>query len=172
MDPLFLVLRLLHIGGGILWVGATVFVTRYVQPTAKDLGPAAGPFMQGLTQTRKMSRFFMITGGSAVIAGTWLFLLDAGGDPMGYITEDRTGMAFAIGGIAAWAAFLIGFLATKPAIERMGAIGAQMRDAGGPPSTELVGHMQAAQARVHTLGQINLVLLGISVITMAVARYL
>ena len=171
MDPLFLILRLLHIGGGVLWVGATVFVSLYIEPTAKDLGPAAGPFMNGLTNTRKMSRFFMITGGSAVLAGTWLYLLDAGGDPMGF-ARDATGMAFGLGGIAAWAAFILGFLAVKPAVERMGSIGAQMRDAGGPPSAELIGQMEAAQARVHTLGRIDLVLLGISVALMAVARYL
>lgn len=171
MDPLFLILRLLHIGGGVLWVGATVFVTLYVEPTAKDLGPAAGPFMNGLTNTRKMSRFFMITGGSAVLAGTWLYLIDAGGDPIGFM-RDATGMAFGLGGLAAWAAFILGFLAIKPAIERMGAIGAQMRDAGGPPSAELIGQMQAAQARVHMLGRIDLVLLGIAVVAMAVARYL
>lgn len=172
MDPLFLILRLLHIGGGVLWVGATFFVIRYIEPTAKDLGPAAGPFMNGLTNTRKMSRYFMLTGGLTVIAGTWLFLIDAAGDPIGWITRDTTGMAFGLGGIAAWAAFIMGFVAIKPAIERMGAIGAQMRDAGGPPSAELVGQMEATQARVHTLGQIDLVLLGISVAAMAVARYL
>lgn len=172
MDPLFLILRLLHIGGGVLWVGAAVFVTRYIEPTATTLGPAAGPFMDELTNTRKMSRYFMVTAAVTVVAGTWLFLLDSGGDPIGWITRDATGMAFGLGGVAAWAAFILGFVAIKPAVERMAALGAQMRDAGGPPSADLVGQMQAAQARVHTLGQVDLVLLGVSVAAMAVARYL
>ena len=172
MDPLLIILRLVHVVAGVLWVGGAVFVFRHIEPTAKALGPQAGPFMTRLVETQKIGTYFMIVSGLTVLAGTWLFWINSAGDPMGWITRDATGMAFGIGGLAAWIAFILGAVAVKPAVEEMSAAGAAMRDAGGPPGPELVARMEAAQARMATLGQIDFVLLAIAVVTMATARYL
>ena len=171
MDPLLIILRLVHIVAGVLWVGGAVFVFRHVEPTAKALGPQAGPFMTRLVETQKIGTYFMIVSGLTVLAGTWLFWIDSAGDPMGWITRDGTGMTFAIGGLAAWIAFILGAVAVKPAVEEISAAGAAMRDAGGPPGPELVARMEAAQARMATLGKIDFTLLAIAVVTMAIARY-
>ena len=172
MDPLFIVLRLVHVIAGVLWVGGAIFVFRHVEPTAKALGPQAGPFMTRLVETQKIGTYFMIVSGLTVLAGTWLFWIDSAGDPMGWIARDGTGMAFGIGGLAAWIAFILGGVAVKPAVEELSAAGAAMRDAGGPPGPELVSRMEAAQARVGTLGLIDFILLAIAVVAMAIARYL
>lgn len=171
MDITMVVLRLIHIIAGVLWVGGAIFVFRFVEPTAKELGPRAEPFMTGLVETRKMGLYFMIVSGLTVLAGTILFWIDSNGDPLAWITRDGTGLSFGIGGLAAWIAFIIGVVAVKPAVERLGALGAAMRDAQGPPSADEVARFEATQARVKTLGQIDLVLLGIAVVTMAIARY-
>lgn len=172
MDPLFIVLRLVHVVAGVLWVGGAVFVFRHVEPTAKELGPRAEPFMTSLFETRKIAIYFTILSALTVLAGTWLFWIDSAGDPIGWITRDATGMAFGIGGLAAWVAFILGLVAVKPAAEELGAAGAAMRDAGGPPGPELVARMEAAQGRMSTLGKVDFVLLGIAVVMMAIARYL
>ncbi len=172
MDPLLLVLRLVHVVAGVLWVGGAVFVFRHVEPTAKELGPRAEPFMTRLVEIQRIGIYFMILSGLTVVAGTWLFWIDSAGDPIGWITRDATGMAFGIGGLAAWIAFILGVVAVKPAVDEISAAGAAMRDAGGPPGPELVTRMEAAQARMATLGQVDFVLLAIAVVTMAIARYL
>lgn len=172
MDPLFIVLRLVHVIAGVLWVGGAIFVFRNIEPTAKELGPRAEPFMTGLVETRKIGTYFAIVSGLTVVAGTWLFWIDSAGDPMGWITRDATGMAFGLGGLAAWTAFIIGLVGVKPAVEEISAAGAAMRDAGGPPGPEMVARMEAAQARMAMLSKVDFVLLAIAVVAMAIARYL
>ena len=41
-----LLLRAIHIVGGVLWVGGVVFVTFFLVPATQALGPAAQPMMQ------------------------------------------------------------------------------------------------------------------------------
>lgn len=45
-----------------------------------------------------------------------------------------------------------------------------MKAAGGPPPREMLGAMRATQERLRTIGLIDLILLGISVLGMATAR--
>ena len=172
MELLIILLRVAHILGGVLWVGASIFLFRFIEPTARELGPQAGPFMRGLTETRNMVAYIATAAGLTVVAGTILFLIDAGGDPVGWMAADATGLAFGIGGLAAWAAFVIGFAGLRPAIAEIGAAGAAMQAAGGPPTAEMMGRMHAAQERAHRLSLINAVLLVVAVVTMAIARYL
>ena len=172
MDVVVIVLRLVHIIAGITWVGAAIFVFRFIEPTAKELGPKAEPFMTGLVETRKMAAFFMIASGLTVLAGTALFWINSGGDPIGWITRDTTGLAFGLGGLSAWIAFIIGGVAIKPAVEEMAAAGAAAREAGGPPTAEVMARIEAAQSRLATLGKIDIVLIVFASVAMAVARYL
>ena len=43
-----IVLRLVHIVGSILWVGAAVFNMVFLAPTLRRVGPSAGPVMVAL----------------------------------------------------------------------------------------------------------------------------
>jgi hypothetical protein len=74
----------------------------------------------------------------------------------------------AICGIIAWAS---GFALLAPTIKKVGELGAEIQAAGGPPSAELMGRMQAAQARVRRIGQTDTVLIIVAIVTMATARY-
>ena len=47
-----------------------------------------------------------------------------------------------------------------------------MKNAGGPPSVELMARMHATQERLRTIGLADLVLLGTAIVSMAAARYL
>ena len=42
MNWLMLVLRLIHVGGGALWVGMMFFITFYLTPAIAEAGPAEG----------------------------------------------------------------------------------------------------------------------------------
>lgn len=55
------VLRVIHIVLGAFWAGATILLAWWALPTARQLGPAAAPFMQGLLQ-RKMAAYLSGSG--------------------------------------------------------------------------------------------------------------
>jgi len=46
------------------------------------------------------AQYFITASALTVLAGTALFWIDSGGDPIGWITRDGTGLALGIGGAA------------------------------------------------------------------------
>ena len=172
MDPVVIGLRLVHVVSGILWVGGAFFTFRFLEPTAHELGPRAEEFMGQVMGKRKAPIYFTILAGLTVLAGTALFWIDSAGDPIGWITRDTTGLLFGLGGVTAWTAFILGLVVIKPAFDRLGALAAQAKAAGGPPTAELMAEIGAVQARLKTIGQVDIALLSITIVTMAVARYL
>jgi hypothetical protein len=72
MDPLLIVLRIVHVGAAMAWFGGAVIGSFFLVPTAKDLGPAAGPFMEHLTKRRRMGVFFPIVAALTILAGAAL----------------------------------------------------------------------------------------------------
>jgi hypothetical protein len=171
VDYGMLVLRLLHVGGGILWAGGAVLTTRFVVPTALELGASGAPFMAGLIEKRKLTVYMQIVAGTTVIAGTILYWIAADGDIIGWLTGGGRGTVLGIGAIAAWLAFLEGILQTGPAAKKLGALGAEAAAAGGPPSDDLKARMGKAQATMRRSGTITFYLLLVAIATMATARY-
>jgi len=49
---MILVLRFLHIVAGVFWVGGSLFATRFIMPSLKAAGPAAGPVLAELGKRR------------------------------------------------------------------------------------------------------------------------
>ena len=172
MDLFVIVLRLVHVVGGVLWVGGAVFLDLFVARAAKQLGPQAEPMMNRIVVVQKMPIYFTVLAGLTILAGLILFWRDSAGDPVGWITRDATGLTFGIGGLAAILAFGVGLFGIKPTMQEIGAAGAAMKSVDGPPSQEMIGRMNAAQERLGRLNHISLGLLGIAVATMAIARYL
>jgi uncharacterized membrane protein len=171
MDWLQVALRILHIGAGVLWVGGAALFSLYVEPTLNALGPDAEKVINELIEVRKVPMYFAATSTLAVLGGVLLYWRDSNGLQLSWITSPG-GLAFTIGGVSAGAAWLGGNVFTRPAVEKVGAIGAEMKAAGGPPSAELIGRMGAAQERLRRIGRITLGLLVVTVIAMASARYL
>src|SRR5688500_5509174 len=55
MNAELIVLRLIHIVGGVFWVGSALFTAFFLMPTLMQAGPsAAGPVMGGLQQRKLM----------------------------------------------------------------------------------------------------------------------
>jgi hypothetical protein len=171
MNWLVILLRIVHIGSGVLWVGGAALFSLYVEPTLKALGADSEKFLKEIVEVRKVPIFFATTSTLAVLAGLLLYWQDSNGLRLSWITSP-SGLAFTIGGLSAGAAWLGGNIFTRPAVEKVGAIGAEMTAAGGPPSGELMARMHAAQERLRRIGLMTLGLLAVTVIAMASARYL
>jgi hypothetical protein len=67
-------LRVLHIGAGAFWAGAAMLMGWILVPTAREVGPPAGPLMQGLLK-RNLTGRLIGAGVVTVLAGLWLFAL-------------------------------------------------------------------------------------------------
>jgi uncharacterized membrane protein len=169
MDLLQVVLRVIHIGSAIVWVGSSAFLHFFIEPTVKELGPPGGSFMKHMVEKRKVPVVISAAGVLTVAAGIILYLRDSDGLNVDWITT-APGLALTIGGISAILAFVLGVGFVRPRVVRLGKLGSEM--ASGQPSQQQVQEMGALQGRLHRLSVINLFLLGIAVVTMASARYL
>lgn len=171
MDWLQIALRAVHIFGGIAWVGGAALFFFYLEPAINKLGPDAEKFVDEVINKRKLPIYFVAASTLTVVAGVWLYWRDSNGLQMAWISSP-TGIAFTTGGIAALIAWAGGNLLIPRTLMQLNAHVTQMRAAGGPPTPEMLATLQAIQHRLRRLGLADLILLGVAVLTMAVARYL
>ena len=166
---MILVLRLLHILSGAFWYGAVIFTARFLMPSLKAAGPAAGPVMAQLNQ-RRLSQALMGAAIVNVVSGGALMWVLSGGH-MGAWMQLTSSKTFATGGTLAILALIIGMVMNPPAVKRMAAIAAGAAKRGGPPTPEEAEELDRLQARMRTGTIIVATLLTLAVAAMAVARY-
>ena len=167
-----LVFRTLHILGGIAWGGSIFLMVFFLQPAAKAVGPAAGPFMRELLATRKLLDVVLGLAATTIVAGGFLYWnnVDIAGS-IGDLLDTSYGVALTLGAVSALIAFGIGWFATRPAVKRTLALGGQIAQAGDQPPPELVQELQATQAKARTLAKVNFTFVALAAFFMATARY-
>jgi uncharacterized membrane protein len=156
VDPLVIVLRLIHVVAGSLWVGMVTFATYYLQPSVQEVGPDGGKVMAAV-QRRGLMTVMPVLAVATLLSGLWLYLR-AAGEQHGAFARSGPGMAFGLGGLAAIVAFLLGMFVMRPAM--MKAMTLTGADA------------QRLRARATAAGKAVTHLLFFAVAAMAVARYL
>lgn len=171
MDLLHIALRVVHIFSGVAWVGGAALFFFYLEPAINKLGPDAEKFVDEIVNKRKVPIYFLAASTLTVVAGLWLYWRDSNGLQGAWIGSP-TGLAFTIGGIAALIAWAGGNLLIPRTLMQLTATGAQMKSGEGPPTPEMMANLHALQHRLRRIGMADLVLLGITVLTMSVARYL
>ena len=168
MDWLQIVLRVIHIGGAIVWVGSSAFLHFFVEPTVRELGPQGGPFMAHMMEKRKVPVVISISAVLTIAAGIWLYWRDTRFDLDVITTPPVIGLT--VGAVAAIIAFVIGLAIVRPKVVRLGSLGQAM--ASGQPSPQQIEEMGALQRSLRSISTLNLILLAIAVIAMASARFL
>jgi hypothetical protein len=110
-----------------------------------------------------------------ILAGLILYLKDmnlAGG--FGDWIGTARGVVFTIGGVAAILAVAIVVFGTRPAVERLLAIGRQIGQAtqeGGAPPPEIAAEVPVLQGKLRGYARAGFGLLVVAVLAMATARY-
>ena len=168
--PVLLLLRVVHVLCGVLWVGAAVFLAFYIIPSVREAGPGAGPFMQKLG-ARRPPTYMLTLAVLTVLSGFGLYWRDSSGFQSHEWLRSGSAMVFGVGGVLGLFVLILGAAVISPAGRRMGDLAAQMQGAGGPPTPELIAEMQALQARLARSNTIAAVMLIVTTLCMAVARY-
>jgi uncharacterized membrane protein len=156
-------LRAIHVVGGVLWVGGVVLVAMFLLPAARELGPAAQPVMQFIMGRRKVSVYLMVLGILTTLAGLLLMMRNIR-QTDGTWAHSPMGIGISIGATAAILALIIGMTVSAPAAKRLGP-----PKPGAPPLTD--DQRATLMKRLALGGRLTLILLSISALFMATARY-
>jgi uncharacterized membrane protein len=170
MDIWITLLRLIHIGGGIFWVGASFFTEGFLLPTVNASGPEGGRFMQRLMTQSRFPVAISVTPMLTMLSGIILYVRDFSlHDGFAWLGTYE-GLAFTIGGLAGLLTLIPVFAMLRPAGEKMMELGQKMAAAGGPPSPALLAELASWQEKRVMGGRLSALLMIIAVIGMATAR--
>jgi len=167
---IILALRVLHVVAGVLWAGAAIVYLTYVKPAVQLIGPAGPMFMQAFVVRRKYPRFMQVSSILCVVAGVIMFWYSSGGLSASWLTSGP-GIGFTIGSVAGLLSFFLGALFIGPRGGRIGKLGQEIAAAGGPPSAAQAEEMHRLETEIARYENVEFVLLAISLLTMATARY-
>lgn len=164
-----IVLRVVHVLGGVMWVGTGVFMMFFLGPALQTMGPAAGQVMGGL-QKRKFMVVLPIVALLTMLSGLRLMMIASGNFGAGYF-QTPMGKTFAGAGALAILAFVIGLVVNRPTMVKMGTL--QQSMASDPVSKDkIAAEIKALQQRMAIAGTIVTAMLLLAAAGMAVARYM
>lgn len=164
-----LIMRIIHVGGAVLWAGTSLFVSIFLLPALGQVGPAAGPVMGALVK-RKLFVAIPIVAVLTMLAGLRLMWITSSGFSAQYFSG-RGGQMYSAGAIAAIAAFTVFMMVNHPAIGRVMQLGQQMAQAPEAERGAIAAQLNAVRGRAATGSTITAVLLGLAAVAMAVGRY-
>lgn len=171
MDPLQIVLRLVHVLGAVLWVGMMFFTTFFLLPAVQETGPEGGKVM-GAVQRRGILTIMPLLALGTILSGLWLYWRASLGFEPAYM-RSRTGMAFGTGGALGIVAYLLGLAIVRPSMMRAMTI---MQTLGSASSDEerqeRMHEAQRLRNRSGVAGRTVAWMLLLAAALMAVARYL
>jgi hypothetical protein len=165
-----LILRLIHIGAGLFWVGAVFTTVFFLQPTAMAVGPAASPFQAYLIRDRRYALAVLTSAAITVAAGIWLLWISTNGlDPD--LALDSSRLGFTVGGVVAILTFAVGASYIYPRTVRLAGIVAGVLAEGRPPNPDEQAQLGMIRAQLTRAGWVVVTGLAIAVVAMATARY-
>jgi uncharacterized membrane protein len=166
MDYLVIALRLIHVVGGIVWVGSAVMLYKFVAPTVNATQDAGQQFMRHLMSRTRFTAVMTSAAILTIVAGLILMGRDASAGPTWI--KSGPGIGYSIGGAFALVGFVCGMLVgmTTAALSRLGS---EIQDR---PTTEQSAKLERLRKRLNIVNPINFYSLLIAAALMAIARYL
>ncbi len=164
-----LILRVLHIAGGIMWVGSATLYLLFIIPAARSAQSAGQKFLQTLGP--KFGAMMGLVTTVTIVSGALLYArFFAGG--ISFIWKTGAGAAFTVGAAAALASYVMGVGVFGPTQGKIEKLGAEMASAQSAPNPAKVQEMNRLQSSLMKAYQFDFVLLVVAMLAMAVARYL
>jgi hypothetical protein len=135
---LMIVLRVLHIGGGVFWAGATFMLVGFVEPSAAALGSDGGRFMQRLAGRSGFVHAMSIAGTLTVVCGAWLMWTVSGGLQPAWMGSG-TGAVLSLGALSGLVAAVNGMGVMGVIAGKLGTLGQTVQGQPAGPTAEQVG---------------------------------
>ena len=157
---LFPWVRMLHILFAASWFGAAAFLTLYLLPAVRQIGPPGGATMQALT-ARGFHRFMAANSGLTVLSGLWLYWTLTAGFAAPALASSSS-IVFGLGGLAGLLAAVTGGAVIGRSLSRIEALATDM-----PSNQALVAGLQR---RVALESKVALALLAIALVAMALGH--
>jgi len=167
MNYLVLVLRLLHIIGGVFWVGGGLAMNFFIGPTMRATGDAGKQFAGHLMANTRIVTVMTVSAWSTVIAGFFLYGIDSAWFSSPW-THSGAGTGFGLGALFALIGFVTGLMNGNNNT-KMAKLGAQIQ---GQPTPEQMAAMGAIQKQQGWVIPVNTYALLLAVLFMATSRYL
>jgi len=171
MDVLMVVLRSVHIVLGVVWAGWTFSLAMFVNPAVMQAGPAGGQFMGALAGKTKLVPVMTVAPILIIITGLWMLWIVSGGFNAAYMGSTH-GIVISTGSLVGIIAAVYGLGFVRPIAARVGKMGAQIAASGAPPTQEQVAEMGVLRGKLSVGGRNVAVLLLLTVLLMASARYI
>lgn len=166
MIYLIWLLRIIHIVGGVFWVGGTLMMTFFIGPTIGATAEAGQRFVGYLMNNLKLSNRMSAVAGSTVLAGAILYGLDARAGTAW--VRSGMGIGLGIGAVFALLGFVTGIMIGQTT-KAMAQLGAQFQ---GKPTAAQMTQMQTIQKQQRMYSLISAAALLVAVVFMAISRYL
>ena len=160
-------LRIVHILGGVIWVGGAVMMAFFVGPTVAATAEAGQKFMGHMVGALKISTRMSASAGLTILAGAILYWIDSHGLTSDWM-KSSAGTGFTVGALFGLVGFVLGLMVGR-AVKAIGQLAAQIQGKPTPEQQAQLGALQKRQMMFSTYSTYSLI---ISVILMAVARYL
>ena len=155
-------IRTLHIVLAVSWAGSAFFQVLVLEPAMRRLGPDAGKMMGAMTAS-KLALLLTTSSIGTLLTGIYVFWWLSSGFESAWL---RTPYAHSLmlGAATGILTFLMGLFVSRPTAEKLGRLAA----AGGP---EAAARIPKLANRLRFAARLGAVLLLISVLAMASARY-
>ncbi len=170
IDEALIVARLIHILGGVFWVGAMMFVTGFLIPSIGEAGPDGAKVMAGIAR-RKFMQIMPVVAALTILSGIYLYSRVSAGFEVGYM-KSWPGHVYAVAGGMSVIAFILGVTITRPAMIKAAALAQAASTAAAGERESLFSQAQALRSRASKVGRIVVLLLVVATVGMAIGRYL
>ena len=160
--------RIIHILAGVFWVGTTLFLARFLGPTAKATAPESGKVMQYLLVRTRFIAVIILASSLTLLSGLIMYVPVSGAGNAAWATSP-TGLALSIGALFGILGFFHGWLAVGRPNQKIAEIAREVMASGGPPSEEQMGQLQMLSGKVSSNSNITAILLVVAVLGMSLA---
>ena len=167
MNTFALILRLVHIIGGVFWVGGALAMNFFISPTLGATGDAGRQFASHLMGKTRFSTFMSSNAFLSVIAGFILYGIDSNWFTSAW-QSSGPGIGFGVGALFALVGLVTGIMNGNNNTA-LGKLGPQIQGKPTPEQAARLGTIRRQQAWVIPVNTWTLLL---AVVFMAVARYL
>ena len=167
MNYLVLFLRLVHVLGGIFWVGSALLMNFFIGPTLRATGDAGRQFAGHFLAQTRFTMAMNISVIATIAAGFWLYGIDSQWFTSSWMSSS-VGTGFGIGAVFAVIGMTTGFM-NGGNIRKLGRLSAQIQ---GKPTPEQAAQLAAIQKQQGWVVPVNTWSLLLAALFMATARYL